>query len=155
LTLEEIFFGGIKKVSIARKVIDDNYVEIMETTTLKVPIKKGILNHTRIIVQGQGDRHFGQLPANAVFIVQEIPHAIFKRNKFDISYTAKITYEETIGCQLTLSTLDRKEFQIEVSGIITPKTVKRIEGKGLPIPDKSDKCGDLLIHFDISSGNVF
>lgn len=149
LTLEEIFTGVTQMKMITIKVVNARGVERQASKILKVTVKPGSIAGSRIISQNEGDRLHGQIPANVVFIVREEPHRLFKRNRFDLEYTAKLNPEQACNRMVTVPSLDGERLQLTFNQVITSTMVERIPGKGLPILNGNGNRGDLLIKFAI------
>lgn len=154
LTLEEMLTGCTKEQTIKRRVATSTS-ETTEDASLKVVVKPGSIPSTRITVDQQGDRLHNKIPANAVFIIKEKPHSIFKRNKFNLEYTANITSKEAVlGVhKLEIPTLEKETMTISVSGIINNDTFHKIPNRGLPFGE--GKRGELIVKFNILYGIRF
>ena len=73
------------------------------------------------------------------------------RKKSDLIYRHKITLQDAIKCQpVKIPLLDGRSVLLAIDQVITPKTVKMIEGEGMPIYDKEDHMGD-----NVSKGNLY
>ena len=81
----------------------------------------------------------------------------YRRKGNDLFYTHSVTLQQAINSEpAAITTLDGRTLLVPFDEIISPKTVKKIEGEGMPIYDgdnKKDisemKRGDLYIVFDI------
>ena len=155
VTLEEIFHGCTRTEQITRKVIDENGIEQTELATLSVEIFPGIVNKARITNHTKaGDKIFGKIPANVVFIVDEETHPIYKRVRFDLHYTAKLKGTEACSEEIFISTIDGSTVKLAMNEVITPNTIKIILNHGLPIPNCNGKRGNLVVKFEIIYGKV-
>jgi len=152
--LEEIFAGCNQKKNIEIKVVDANGHETKKKKTLKVEVKRGAIGGTRITISEAGDEYHGKIPANVVFIVREQEHKHFKRSRFDLEYTAKLTTEQACSRKVKVPSIEspNKKIQLTVNQVITQSTIERVKGKGMPIPTDVSKRGDLIIRFDIIYG---
>jgi DnaJ-class molecular chaperone len=80
----------------------------------------------------------------------------YHRLRNDLIYRHKITLQEAIKCQpVKIPLLDGRTILLAIDQVITPKTIKKIEGEGMKIFDKKDymdkncKRGDLYVQFEI------
>lgn len=154
LTLEEIHNGCTRKETIQRKVVTESGSESVQEAILEVRVSPGTIPGTRITLNQEGDRIYGKIPANVVFIVTEQMHPIFKRDKFDLQYVATITSKEAIfGVQnLEIPTLDNEDtVKISIKGVITCDTVEKVINRGI-LYDGKEKRGNLIVKFEIIYG---
>jgi len=152
LTLEEIFRGGTKHVRISRKNIKSH----IEQATIKVDLRPGSIEGTKIVVDKEGDR-VGKVPSDLIFTVREQKHPTYTRVGHDLEYTVKIVPQEAIlGGMLRVSTLNKNENKVfEIKGGIGVNSVQRFPGEGLPYLDEPHKRGDLLLRFDVMIGKLW
>src|SRR5699024_3780906 len=98
VTLEEVLTGTIKKVEITRSVTDDDYNETRETVELLVEIRAGIVAGSTIWFNEDGHRHPETTPGDVMFVVQDAPHPIVKReNQINLLYNASISHDQSIA----------------------------------------------------------
>jgi DnaJ-class molecular chaperone len=58
----------------------------------------------------------------------------YKRKEDDLVYHHRITLQQAINCEpAKIPTLDGRILSISLDEIVTPKTVKKILGEGMPI----------------------
>ena len=50
---------------------------------------------------------------------------------------------------IEVSTLSGQKIRLSLNEVITPTTVKRISGEGLPYPKQNGRKGDLIVEFNI------
>jgi DnaJ-class molecular chaperone len=77
----------------------------------------------------------------------------------DLIYTCKVTLQQALKSEpATVETLDGRLLKIPVDHVITPKSVLKIDGEGMPILPGADikvdpleplKRGNLYVRFDI------
>lgn len=85
-----------------------------------------------------------------IFVVDEKPHSIFKRDGNDLIINQKISLLDALtGKTLKVSTLDGRDLTVSVSDIVKPGYEMVIENEGMPISKEPGKNGDLRIKFDI------
>lgn len=148
--LADIEKGATKKIKITRF---SSSLGAQEEKMLNVTIKPGYKSGTKITYSREGDEVYGKIAADIIFIVFDKPHEYFKREGNDIQYSVKITLKQALcGTTMNIPTISGNEtlHSINTSDeIITPNTVLRIEGKGLPFSKDTSKRGDLLVSFEI------
>lgn len=149
--LEEISKGCTKKMKISRMATGPNGMPFKEEKVLTITVKPGWKAGTKITFPREGDQMPGKVPADIVFTIRDKPHNTFKRDGSDIKYTAKITLKQALcGASLQVPTLTGEIVPVETRNeVIKPNTVKRLQGRGLPLPKEPSRRGDLLVTFDI------
>ncbi|KAH9420807.1 pre-rRNA processing and 40S ribosomal subunit assembly [Dermatophagoides pteronyssinus] len=150
VSLEEVLKGCLKKMKIIRKVPGGSGTYRKQDKVLTINVKPGWKAGTKITFPREGDQNPGTIPSDIVFIIQDKPHKVFKREGADIVYTAKVSLKDALtGCRIMVPTLESEEFPLRMNDIITPQTIRRISGRGLPYPKEPTKRGDLIVKFDI------
>lgn len=148
--LADIEKGATKKIKITRF---SNSMGAQEEKMLNVTIKPGYKSGTKIIYPREGDEAYGKIAADIIFVVHDKPHEYFKREGNDIRYSAKITLKQALcGTTINIPTISGNKTLHSMNTsdeIITPNTVTRIKGKGLPFSKDASKRGDLVVSFDI------
>ncbi|XXG81216.1 hypothetical protein AAC387_Pa09g1907 [Persea americana] len=171
-SLEDLYKGTPKKMRISRDVIGSNGSvsaeekradldgmdaqkrKKMRPTTveeiLTIEIKPGWKKGTKITFPEKGNVHGHLIPADLVFIIDEKPHGVFKRDGNDLIMTQKISLVEALtGYTVQLTTLDNRSLSIPISTIISPNHEEVVRGEGMPIPKEPTKKGNLRIKFNI------
>ncbi|KAH8265161.1 hypothetical protein KR044_010614 [Drosophila immigrans] len=151
VTLEDINSGCQKKMQISRMKLV-NGVPRKKLKQLDIEIKPGWKSGTKITFSKEGDELSpNRIPADIVFIIRDKPHAQFKRDGSDISYTAKITLKQALcGVSVEVPTLQGISLSYDSNGeVLKPSTVKRFNQYGLPLPKHPAQRGALLLRFDI------
>lgn len=152
VTLGEVYNGCTKKVKVSRTVIaPGESVRKADEKVFTVEVKAGWKAGTRITFRGEGNQlHLGSVPGDLVFVIRDKPHPHFRRDGVDVRYTAKITFKEALrGGTVYVPTLTHGKLTVPLTDIVTPTTVKRIPGQGLPHSKDPTARGDLLLSFDI------
>ncbi|XP_046914690.2 dnaJ protein homolog 1 [Dermatophagoides farinae] len=150
VSLEEVLKGCVKKMKIIRKVPGVGGTVLKEDKVLTINVKPGWKAGTKITFPREGDQNPGTIPSDIVFIIQDKPHKTFKREGADVLYTAKVSLKDALtGCRIMIPTLSSEEFPLRMNDVITPHTIRRISGRGLPYPKEPTKRGDLIVRFDI------
>ncbi|XP_057327039.1 dnaJ homolog subfamily B member 13-like isoform X2 [Microplitis mediator] len=152
LTLREIFFGGVKEVKIKKKVFVDS--EKMNTVfkeeIISIPIKPGLPTGTEIVFREKGDESVDRLPADIIFVTEDSPHEIFRREGDNLLMTVEIFLKDAlIGTVVTVNTVDDRTIRVPITSIITPDYRKCIPNEGLPLVKNIKERGDLVINFKI------
>jgi DnaJ family protein B protein 13 len=150
-SLEELFLGCTKKVKVVRQRIQpDGNTTSPEETVISVEVGAGWRANTKMTFQREGDQAPGAPAGDVVLRLRERPHPFFKRKGNDLQHTAQITLSQAlIGCTVPVRTLDGRIIPISVSDIVSPNTVKRVKGEGMPSARNPSVRGDLILAFDI------
>ncbi|KAG2707302.1 hypothetical protein I3760_05G142500 [Carya illinoinensis] len=149
-TLEELYTGCRKKMRIARSVPDEFGRPKTVEEILKIDIKPGWKKGTKITFPEKGNQEPGVTPADLIFVVDEKPHAIFKRNGNDLVVTQKISLLEALaGVTRNLTTLDGRNLAISLTDIVKPGHVMVIPNEGMPNSKEPSKKGNIVIKFDV------
>jgi len=123
---------------------------------VKVKIRPGSIDGTKLKVEKEGDRENEKIPADVIFTVRQEQHSIFNCSGHDLEYTAKIVPQEAIlGCKLHISTLCNQTKVFDIKGGIGLDSVQRCVNEGLPYLNEPDKQGDLLIRFNVMLGKLW
>ncbi|CAH1113052.1 unnamed protein product [Psylliodes chrysocephalus] len=150
IPLEDILTGCTKTMKINRKVIRNNRIE-REDKMLTVNVKPGWKAGTKVTFPKEGDQDTGNVPADIVFVIRDKPHRIFKREGSDIRTTIKLSLRDALtGCVVQVPTLSGKYLHLDYKkDIISPDTVSKLNGEGLPFPKEPSRRGDLLVNYNI------
>ncbi|KAK1377422.1 DnaJ subfamily B member like [Heracleum sosnowskyi] len=149
-SLEDLYKGTTKKMKISRDVIDPTGRPGTMEEILTIEIKPGWKKGTKITFPQKGNEQRGIIPSDLVFIIDEKPHSIFKRDGNDLIATQKISLAEALtGYTAQLTTLDGRSLTIPISSIISPTYEEVIKGEGMPIPKEPTRKGNLRIKFNI------
>ncbi|MQL88749.1 hypothetical protein Taro_021320 [Colocasia esculenta] len=148
--LEDLYNGTKKKMKISRDVIDSTGRPTSVEELLTINIKPGWKKGTKITFPEKGNEQHNLVPSDLVFIIEERPHGIFKREGNDLITVQKISLIEALtGCTVQLTTLDGRTLTIPISSIISPDYEEIVEGEGMPITREPSKKGNLRIRFQI------
>lgn len=101
--------------------------------TVRVQIPAGVENGMQITVRGEGHAApRGGVNGDLLLLVEELPHAQFKREGENLFYTKVIPVTDAIlGCELTIPCLDGP-YTLKLEPGTQSGTVQRLRGKGLP-----------------------
>ncbi|XP_057949193.1 uncharacterized protein LOC131144511 [Malania oleifera] len=149
-SLEELYKGSKRKMKIERTVPDDSGVPRTVEEILAIDIKPGWKKGTKITFPKKGNQEPGVGPGDLIFVVDEKPHPVFKRDGNDLMINQRITLLEALtGKTLTLTTLDGRSLTIPVTDIVKPGYEVVVPNEGMPISKEPRKKGNLRIKFDV------
>ncbi|KAJ9172135.1 hypothetical protein P3X46_015413 [Hevea brasiliensis] len=150
-SLEELYKGARRKMRISRSVPDDFGKPKTVEEILKIDIKPGWKKGTKITFPEKGNQEPGVIPADLIFVVDEKPHPVFRRDGNDLLVNQKISLLEALtGKTVDLTTLDGRYLTIPVTDIIKPGHEIVISNEGMPISKEPHKKGNLKIKFDVT-----
>lgn len=149
-SLEELYKGAKKKMKISR-TISDAFGKIRTVEEiLSIDIKPGWKKGTKITFPEKGNQEPGVIPADLIFVVDEKPHLVFKRDGNDLIVDWEITLLEALtGKALELRTLDRRSLEIQLTDIVKPGYEMVVPNEGMPISKEPSRKGNLRIKFDV------
>ncbi|XP_022746868.1 dnaJ homolog subfamily B member 13-like [Durio zibethinus] len=149
-SLEDLYKGTTKKMKISRDVSDGSGRPTTVEEILAIEIKPGWKKGTKITFPEKGNEQRGVIPSDLVFIIDEKPHSVFKRDGNDLVVTQKISLVEALtGYTAQLTTLDGRNLMVPINNIIGPTYEEVVKGEGMPIPKEPYKKGNLRIKFNI------
>ena len=121
---------------------------------LTIDIKPGWKKGTKIRFPEKGNAQRNLIPSDLVFIIDERPHGVFKRDGNDLIVTLKISLIEALtGYTVQLTALDGRNLTIPIKTVISPAYEEVIQGEGMPITKEPSKKGNLRIKFQIKYPN--
>ncbi|KAK2656694.1 hypothetical protein Ddye_009746 [Dipteronia dyeriana] len=149
-SLEELYKGTTKKMKISRDVIDSSGRPTTVEEILTIEVKPGWKKGTKITFPEKGNEQRNVIPSDLVFIIDEKPHSVFKRDGNDLIVTQKVPLVEALtGYTVQLTTLDGRNLTVPVNSVISPTYEEVVKGEGMPIPKEPSKRGNLRIKFNI------
>ncbi|XP_061343001.1 uncharacterized protein LOC133289149 isoform X1 [Gastrolobium bilobum] len=149
-SLEDLYNGTAKKMKISRGVSDASGRPTTVEEILTIEIKPGWKKGTKITFPEKGNEQRGVIPADLVFVIDEKPHSVFKRDGNDLVVTQKISLVEALtGYTAQLTTLDGRNLTIPINSVVSPTYEEVVKGEGMPIPKEPSKKGNLRIKFNI------
>ncbi|RWW73555.1 hypothetical protein BHE74_00018572 [Ensete ventricosum] len=123
---------------------------VPESEILTIDVKPGWKKGTKITFPEKGNEQVGQLPADLVFVINEKPHEVYKRDGNDLIVNQKISLVEALaGTSVELTTLDGRNLSIPVSDIVSPGYELVIAKEGMPIVKDPGRKGNLRIIFEV------
>ncbi|KAJ6798643.1 Uncharacterized protein M6B38_210260 [Iris pallida] len=148
-SLEELYGGNCKKIKVSMEVLSPAGTATTVDEILTIDIKPGWKKGTKVTFPAKGGSEHN-LPTDLVFVIDERPHGVFKREGNDLIITQEISLREALtGCTVHLTTLDGRNLSVPVNSVISPSYEEVIQGEGMPITKESSKKGDLRIRFQI------
>jgi len=90
---------------------------------------------------------------DVIFVIQELPHDIFKRSGDDLIMERDISLIDALtGFSFEFKHLDERPvvIQIQSGDIIKPDDVREIHGLGMPVYTRSYDFGNLYIKFNVN-----
>ncbi|XP_028763385.1 dnaJ homolog subfamily B member 1-like [Neltuma alba] len=149
-SLEELYKGVKKKMKISRNVCDafGKFRNVEEILTIEV--KPGWKRGTKITFPEKGNQEPGIIAADLIFVVDEKPHAVYRRDGNDLVINQEITLLESLtGKTLDLTTLDGRSLVIPLTDIVKPGAEIVVPSEGMPISKEPGKKGNLRIKFEV------
>lgn len=117
---------------------------------LTINIKPGWKKGTKITFPDKGNEQPGVIPADLIFVIDEKPHEIFKRDGSDLVMVQNISLAEALGgSTISITSLNGKKLSVPLTEVIYPGYEKVIPKEGMPIAKEHGKKGNLRIKFDI------
>jgi DnaJ-class molecular chaperone len=149
-TLEELFNGCQKKLSVTRKRPNAEGELADVEKVLVVNIKPGWKKGTKITFPEEGDAGPNIVPADLVFVLTEKPHAKLVREGTNLVFTKKLSLADALtDCSIEVPTLDARCLSIPCPEVVAPGYEKLVAGEGMPLSKKPGTRGDLIIRFNI------
>lgn len=118
---------------------------VRQRETLRVNIPSGVQHGTQLTMRGEGSTGAnGGANGDLYIIIEEQPHAKFKRDGENLFYTRVISVADAmLGCQVDIPCLDGVQ-SLKLPAGTQSGTVERLRGKGLPAMNGYGK-GDLYV----------
>jgi DnaJ-class molecular chaperone len=152
LTLEQLCHAHSVHYTIKRRVEDEWQRATTQEVPVEIPVKAGWNSGTKITFEGHGDETFLRAAGNVVFVVKELPHAVYKRRGADLRMHATITLEQALNGGTV-------EFADIVSGarrrttfgpLASSREKLRVPRYGMPVLNSDKERGALLVKFNIA-----
>ncbi|XWS23716.1 hypothetical protein CRYUN_Cryun28dG0039000 [Craigia yunnanensis] len=149
-TLEELCYGCMKKIKIARNVLTESGQIVQEEEILSIKVKPGWKKGTKITFEGMGNERPGSYAADVTFVIAEKRHKMFRREGDDLELAIEIPLIKALtGCSLPIPLLGGEKMKVKVNEIIHPGYERIIMGQGMP-NTKEGSRGNLKVLFLIN-----
>ncbi|KAJ2375236.1 Molecular chaperone (DnaJ super) [Coemansia sp. RSA 2611] len=148
-TLEEIYNGCTKKLKVTRRVLGQAGAVSTSEKVLQVDVKPGWKAGTKIRFQKEGD-DMGHGAQDIVFVLEEKPHPLFKRDGDDLKVDMTLTLEEALcGFKKPVQLLSGKTIQVSNTSVVKPGQISRMAGYGMRVSRQPNGYGALVITYKI------
>ena len=158
-TLHEFYNGCLKKLSYERQqLMHDGKTTRPKQEEINVEVKPGFSEATVIQYTSKGNEAEGHYQSKLVIHFSQAPHSQYRRKGDDLIYTHTLSLEEALLSQpVKVKALDGRNLIVTIDEIITPQTVKLVEGEGMPTStDPSTDALNQLKNFDrVPRGNLY
>jgi DnaJ family protein B protein 4 len=105
---------------------------------------------TKITFENEGDESPGIIPADITFVLSQKPHPLYTREGNDLVMTHTLPLKDALcGGEVTVRTPDGRTVRVPLTEIVTPTSVKVVDGEGMPLSKSPSRRGDLRIRFKI------
>nr|AZL94400.1 DJP1-like protein [Nephromyces sp. MMRI]AZL94401.1 DJP1-like protein [Nephromyces sp. MMRI] len=150
VTLEDLFLGNQKKIKIARQRFQNGF-PIKDETILKIQLKRGWKDGTKITFDSSGDQSSpDSQAADVVFVIKTAPHPTFTRSNDDLHYQHKVSLRDAlIGFTLEIKMLDGKYKRYNIPPLDSSASKRTVTSEGMPISKSLPGRGNLIISFDV------
>ncbi|KAH0678102.1 hypothetical protein KY284_019187 [Solanum tuberosum] len=149
-SLEELYKGSKRKMKISRIVLDGTGKPTTIEEVLAIHIKPGWKKGTKITFPEKGNHEPGAAPGDLIFVIDEKPHDVFKRDGNDLVINQKISLVDALaGKTINLTALDGRELTIPITDVVKPGHEQKIPNEGMPISKEPGKKGNLRIKFEV------
>ncbi|XP_058073868.1 uncharacterized protein LOC131222721 [Magnolia sinica] len=149
-SLEELYSGSKRKMRISRNIYHASSKATTVEEILTINIKPGWKKGTKITFPEKGNEQPNVIPADLVFIIDEKPHAVYKRDGNDLVANQRILLVDALtGTTINLTTLDGRNLTVPITDIVGPGYEMVVPGEGMPIAKEPGKKGNLRIKFDV------
>ncbi|KAG8834249.1 Type I HSP40 co-chaperone [Serendipita sp. 399] len=125
---------------------------VSEKKFLEVHIDKGMKNGQTITFPGESDQAPDVIPGDVVIVVEEKPHATFRRQDNNLQIDVELDILTALGGgQFTIKHLDNRALLVNLvpGEVIKNDSVKVIHGQGMP-SQRHHHHGDLYVHMKVN-----
>jgi DnaJ family protein B protein 4 len=149
LTLDELFKGTTKKVTVKSKTFDASGKRTVQDVTLEANIKPGLRTGSKIKYRGVGDQEEGGRQ-DVHLIVTEKPNPNFKRQGDNLITTVELSLKEALtGWERIVRTIDGKSIRVSKPGPTPPGYEEKFPGLGMTMSKKPSERGDLIVRVNV------
>ncbi|KAL1923564.1 uncharacterized protein VTP21DRAFT_8544 [Calcarisporiella thermophila] len=149
-SLEELYKGATRRLKVTRQILDGASARPVKTDkVLTIDIKPGWKAGTKIRFAGEGDELPNGQVQDIVFVIEEKPHSVYKRDGDNLRVTLDLSLLEALtGFKRTLETLDGRNLAVSSSSVVQPGQETRLSGEGMP-SSKTGRKGDLIVTYNV------
>lgn len=152
-TLDELYNGSTRKVKISKNQTDSNGRTIPVEEILTIEVKPGWRAGTRVTFPGKGKSKVGMLPSDVVFVVEEKPHGVLKREGDDLVVVVRVALVDALtGYTAQVDTLDGRVLMVPCVEVLRPGCEVVVKNEGMPI---MTSCDDNTSTHHHSNGNIY
>lgn len=156
VSLEDLYSGTMKHLKVTRRLLDGT----TDDKVLDVQIHPGWKSGTKIRFPQSGHEQPDGQTQDMVFVVEEKPHEIFKREGNNLICNIELSLVEALTgppagvtrFTKTVNMLDGRRLQVPVPlGIVKPGQVTTVSGEGMPIRKEGSvqSKGDLTVKWQV------
>lgn len=159
-SLEEFYNGSNKILKYTQELIShDGKTTHRKDVTKTLTVKPGYGVDTILRFSKEGNQAFRQIQADLVVKFKQISHSNFHRSGDNLIYTHDISLQDALlSTPFTIKALDGRSLPLVVDEIISPATVRQINGEGMPINRtlaNLDKPIELMNVREMPKGNLY
>jgi len=138
LTLEDVLNG--------KNVLGNIKLPSGREETIDIEIPPGLESGDHIRYQGLGDDSISHMQrGDLIVVIKEVQHSKFKREGPNLSCDIRIdAFEAILGTTKIVTTIDNKEFEVDIPAGTQPMTILNMTGYGVPYKQQK-KRGNLYI----------
>jgi len=142
VTVQVALEDVLKGKDISAEIIDESG----RNKIVNIQVPAGIENGQQIKYTGMGDNSIPNLPAGDLIVnITVQPHRVFERHGNDIVTEAHISvWDAMLGSRVKVSTLDKRDLNINVPPGTQPGTVLSCKEEGIP-NIRTKRRGNLLV----------
>ncbi|EPZ36829.1 DnaJ-domain-containing protein [Rozella allomycis CSF55] len=121
-------------------------------TPISITIDRGMRNGNEIhkLFEEEADQHPDYIPGDLKFVIETVPHPVFKRDGDNLYMTLTITLREALrGFKRSFKHLDGKERIVQRTEVTQPGFVQTIKNQGMPRNAQSYEYGNLYIKYQV------
>lgn len=126
---------------------------VTERKVLEVHVDPGMRDGQKITFREEGDQEPGITPGDIVIVLDEQPHAIFKRDNDHLMMKMEVDLVEALcGFKRVIKHLDNRQLLLTClpGEVIRPDAIKVIIGEGMPRYKNPTEKGNLIIQFSVN-----
>jgi DnaJ family protein B protein 4 len=152
VSLRELYDGATKRLKVGRKMLNGT----TEEKVLEIQILPGWKSGTKIRFPKAGNETSPGEAQDIVFVVEEKPDPVFRRDGNDLIAKVNIPLVEALtgvpSGKKQVDMLDGRRLQVTVpSGIVQPNQRSVVSGEGMPIRKDGQvrRKGDMIVEWNV------